>query len=713
MKHTKGVLVSILAMACCIGGSSAPAGWADDVAIPDEAAFFAELDLSREALKPVRAAVEKKDWPAAKKAWGAYLEEHVLPRWIWSYRDRDAIVAYLKKRGEEDRIVAAAERVLRRGKGEGDSSWLKGLEGKRDVDWAKGGLENRHGHIMNPLGKAWMMTGDVKYAEDWAYLMRDWIADSPVSSDDSHGPWHRLSVANRPAVWFGNMNQFVGADVFDAEMRYQMTRSLIEHGKWLYRNRRLERRSTNNILTNMANALAYIAIMLPEAREAGDWQKLAMAKRTMHMQKDVYPDGAFVELTQVYNYWVTQQFLGLLLLARKNGIEAPELFERHEKMYEFMMHVSTPDRGWMPLADSDDGFAKMATGMATGALLYNREDMRWLGPEAVPAELVWLFPTETLSTYATMPAKRPSFNSHMMPYAQYGVMRTGWRKDDRWLLFDCAPFAGPHTHWDQHQVLVYAGRDLLLDPNTCDYQDKDRPYYISNEAHNVLLINGKGTDRRSHPEVISWSIKEHAEFASSKVDNNGYMHQRSVLFVKPDYWVVVDHISGEPPKDDPVLTRLFHMAPGDVETGASSVRTTFEQGQNIWVHAADGATLRIRDGKAVVGKGQPHVKIPVAVFEAKASIPATLTTLLVPFADEADIPTVDRLPGDDDTARLKVTFGDGRTDWIALAPDERELKIGPYQGIGMALCVRADTKGNPVASETFGKKPLEKKTNRE
>ncbi len=60
--------MSVIALACCSGESSADGGWADGVAITSEAAFFAELDLSRPALEPVRLAVEKKDWPAAKEA---------------------------------------------------------------------------------------------------------------------------------------------------------------------------------------------------------------------------------------------------------------------------------------------------------------------------------------------------------------------------------------------------------------------------------------------------------------------------------------------------------------------------------------------------------------------------------------------------------------------------------------------------------------------
>lgn len=81
---------------------------------------------------------------------------------------------------------------------------------------------------------------------------------------------------------------------------------------------------------------------------------------------------------------------------------------------------------------------------------------------------------------------------------------------------------------------------------------------------------------------------------------------------------------------------------------------------------------------------------------------------MVPFDDEAELPTVERLAGDDDTALLKVTFGDGRTDWIAVVPDSRELKVGPHGGTGMALCVRADKDGKQTSSEVFIEAPLVK-----
>jgi len=36
--------------------------------------------------------------------------------------------------------------------------------------------------------------------------------------------------------WFDNLNLFMGLSAFDAELRYQMSRVLLEHARWLYRN---------------------------------------------------------------------------------------------------------------------------------------------------------------------------------------------------------------------------------------------------------------------------------------------------------------------------------------------------------------------------------------------------------------------------------------------------------------------------------------------
>jgi len=686
------LVLTLILIGCCIAGSPARANWAADIAIKDEADFFASIDLSRKELATVREAVRKKDWAAAKSAWGAYLDEHITPRWIWSYRDLDHISAYLKQRGE----------------------WVVDTEAADALHNAEGGKLDGNHKAFGLLSRAYMVTRDPKYAETYARLLREWRAACPVSPNDSRGPWHRLVAYQRIQTWFEAMNHLVGAPAYDAELRFEISCALVEHARWQHRNPRNRRFIGNNIQTKMLFGLAYATLMLPEAREAGDWWNLIQQRLGQHMERGVFPDGAYIELTPGYASTQTRHWMDLMLLARKNGVEALELFERHEKMFEFHKQLSLPGGTTWNVGDSSFGVGGNDIGgstlLAAGALLYDRSDFRYLGTAEVPADLIWKFPAQKLARYATMPSAPPKILSHMMPHAQYATMRTGWGRDSHHLFFDCAPSGGPHTHCDQLQVLLYSGgRALLVDPGTCGYKERDRGYYISPQAHNVLLVNGKGIARHARPEVVSWSVKPGADLAVGQAGNNGCVQQRSVLFVKPHYWVVVDHITG--PVETPTLTRLFHLARGPVKHDGRSVRTAFNEGGNVWLHAEDESVLKM--GEALLSadaEGNKDVMGPLATFEIQSPLPAALCTLLVPFGNEAEIPVrIDRQKdGDPETVVLRVLFGDGRSDWIAVAPTERKLTAGKFSGTGIALSVRTDRNGKKISQEVFGVEPLKK-----
>jgi len=693
MWNRKGVLVGMVCAGClCVGVKEASANWAAGIAITNEAAFFETLDLSGKELSAVRTAVAKEDWSAAKEAWGAYVDAYVAPRWIWSYRDLGHISSYLKARGEWVADTDAADALL---------------------NAEDGAMLNGNHQDFGVLSRAYMVTRDPKYAEAYARLLREWIAGTPVTPVDGRGSWHRLVVHQRVKAWFEAMNQLVGAPAYDAELRYDISRALVEHARWLHRNPRNRRFIGNNIQTKMLFGLSYATMMLPEAREAGDWWDLLLLRLGQHMDKGVFPDGAYIELTPGYASTQVRYWMDIMLLAKKNGVDASHLFARHEKMYEFHRQVSLPGGSTWNIADSSFGIGGNDVGgstlLAAGALLYDRSDLRYLGTAEVPADLIWKFPAEKLARYATMPSTPPAFLSHMMPYAQYGTMRTGWDRDSHQLFFDCAPSGGPHTHADALQVLLYSnGRTLLVDPGTCGYKEPDRPYYLSAQAHNILLVDGQGVGRHARPEVVTWSVKPGAVFTAGKVNVGGCTQQRSVLFAKPDYWLVVDHVTGQR-EAAPTLSRLFHLTRGPVQQQGHSVRTTFAEGGNVWLHAPDGAALEM--GEALLSadaEGNKDVMGPLAEFKTQTALPAALSTLIVPFTDDKEIPEqVEQIDsGDSETVALRIRFADGRTDWLAVAPTERALKAGPFTGTGMAMCVRTDAQGNETAFEVFGVEPL-------
>ena len=661
----------------------------NEMAVNNESEFFGMIDLTKPEMVDVKEAVENRDWKKAKEAWGKHLAKILAERWKWSYKDREKIIEFLKKNDPEFKDVTnKADKVLRR-------EFHRGIKLDKDIKWESKKYEHEWGNILNrhhywkTLGMAWWQTRDSKYPEDWAYMVRDWIKDNPVKKV-SRGPWRSLETGMRISVWLDSMSFFMDAPEFDDSLRYEMTKSLIEHARYLYNNN--ERFRKGNWQTTQCSGLANLGIVLSEFKESEKWRKRAFDMMSKHMKDDVYPDGGHSELVPGYHSGVMGRFQGLMILAEKNGYKIPGLKERHEKMFEFLMYVSKPDGKYIPLGDSPS--RPIGELMGKGALLYNRPDMRYLGIDKPNSGWIWSFPTEKILSYEKLDSKEPDVRSYMLPYSKYGVMRTGWKKDDRCLLFDCAPWGSGHSHQDQLQVVLYSGRDLLLDPGKVSYDNRSAMnYFRSDKAHNVLLINGKGPSKgnQSNPVVLTWSVKDSVEFAAGKVSHNGFTQQRSVVFVKPDYWVIVDNMRG---KGNVELTRLFHLPIVDVKQDEKSVRTAFSEGDNIVIMSPDESKIEMQEG--LLSGGYNGNKAPVAAFISKKDLPVSLCTVLVPFNNEKEIPSVKLLKNSGaGISALEISFKDGRKDSIAVAQEVSELTVGKHKVNAIALVVRKN-KGKEI-----------------
>jgi hypothetical protein len=675
------------------------------MAVNNEIEFFGLIDLTKPGMVELEKAVKNKDWKAAKEAWGKYLEEILAERWVWSYKDREKIMKFLE--GHDPKFKDAqkkAEKVFKREfSAQGITRTLNKDMQWESSDWGYewGNVLNRH-HYWKDLGMAWWQTRDEKYPKDWALMVRDWIKDNPVKMV-RRGPWRSLETGIRVSVWLDAMSFFMDAPEFDASLRYEMTKSLVEHARYLYINN--GRFKKGNWQTCECSGLAFLGIILSEFKESENWRKRAFDVMSKHMKDGVYPDGAQYELTPGYHYWVLREFLELIILAEKNGYKIPGLQERHEKMFEFLMHVSKPDGKYMPLGDAGSG-RSIGEAMGRGALVYNRPDMRYLGIDKPASDWIWHFPIDKILNYKKLKSEEPKLRSHMLPYAKYGVMRTGWKKNDRWLLFDCAPWGGAHSHQDQLQVLLYSGRDLIIDSGQIPYDNPlSKSYFKSDKAHNVLLINGEGPPKgnKFNPRVLTWSVKDSVEFASGKVSHNGFTQQRSVVFVKPDYWVIIDNIRG---KGSVELTRLFHLPIVDLKKDKQSVSTNFSEGDNIWIFSADESKLAIQEG--LLPAGRNGKKAPVAAFISEKDLPVSLCTVLVPFKNEKEIPSVKLLKNSGTgISALEISFKDGRKDLIAVAQKVSDLSVGKYNGNGIALIAR-EKKGKEIV-EIIESNPIEKK----
>ena len=142
-------------------------------------------------------------------------------------------------------------------------------------------------------------------------------------------------------------------------------------------------------------------------------------------------------------------------------------------------------------------------------------------------------------------------------------MRDGWADTDNYLLVDCGEvgaLSGGHGHADTLAVnLALQGRTLLVDSGTYTYHESNeqRNYYRSTAAHNTLTIDGKSSSEpagkfswktKAEPKPSSWIAEQRFDFFQGSHD--GYrrnsdspaVHQRSILFLKNEYWIMRDYV---------------------------------------------------------------------------------------------------------------------------------------------------------------------------
>jgi hypothetical protein len=683
--------------------SPVPDGQSQDnpFAVRDEAAFFDLLDLRAPELSAVRDAAAAHDWPQAKEAWATHLQARERPQWLWSHRDLDAIKdLYARRFGGFARSVPAADKVLAR--------QFDFLDVPKTLDhapqWIQGANEwtntlNRHPYFKT-LGLAYWATGDKRYADDFVFLLERWIKDNPVPAEVKTSwsqfgtSWRTLETGIRAYTWLDDMQLFMDVPAFDAEAKYEMTRSLAEHARRLYE--RNDSFHQGNWQVAECAGLAEIGIMLPEARESAAWRERALGMLAEHMHQDVYADGAQWEVTPGYHIWVTQEYAEVARLCQLNGYAAPGLMDRHEKMFDFLLAIAKPDGRYPPLGDSGLGKDDIRKMMGLGALLYGRPDFRALGPPAIVEDWVWLFGPEVEAQYAALPSSPTNLGSVLLPDARYAMMRTGWQADDKYLLFNAAPWGGGHNHLDRMEILAYAGRDLLIDPGMYSYDEPlSRTYFRKSEAHNVVMIDDQEQPSPPQARLLSWHTSPDADFVSGDVaEPNGARHQRSVLFVRPDYWVVVDHVYGA---GDHQVSRLFHFPLGAGAVAKdNTVRTTFSSGTNLEITDLSAAGIQLRDGWVPVS-GVKADKGQVAALVNRSSLPGVFCTVLVPFQDASKLPKIERIAtAQPSVCQLRLTFPDGQRDEMAIAGENRPLQLDGKEAHGRAFCLRQGPRSNAM-----------------
>lgn len=686
----------VLAMA---GGRSAQGEAMSSGPRISDTEFFGMLNLELPGLDKVKASADAGDMTSAKREFAEYLRRRQKPVW------KPEWLASLQHSTRTDKTdTREADRIMQRDlpsvgvyhKYDGEIDWTLNPINYREWPWQL----NRH-PFWTTLGLAYWATGEEKYAKEFVYQMTDWVRQCPVPLDNNGNrseTWRTIEAGIRTGHhWPSAYYLFLNSPSFTDDAIVTMVKSMVEHAQHLMR-----WPQTGNWLTMECNGLMHVGVLFPEFKDAETWRKTASERLYAELDKQVYPDGAQIELSTGYHQVSLLNFAAAWNVAHINGVEMPaDYVAKMQRMFDYDLDVSMPD-GYAP-GLNDAGRTNMMAQAKMGLTYFpERKDYQWLA---------------TLGKEGT----KPDVGSIALPFSGHVVMRSGWELDDRYMLFDAGPYGYGHQHEDALSFVIYAyGKYMLVDPGNYPYDSSDwRRYVLSTRAHNTIRVDGLDQHRNgrprqeyvvSQPMPIRWTSDAKFDYAQSTYDD-GYgsdssvqvKHTRSVVFVKPEYWIVVDTLvpSDEKPHR---YESAFHLdvSGAEVDAAAKSVRTTDAKGANLSILpvADDGLKVSI-----VSGQKEPIVQgwmpaggytcrpIPTPIFSREQPGDASFAYVFYPTPEggRCRVVKVEPLAVEGATA-MAVRFENGRVDYFVQAEKRKgSVRFADFESDALVTYVRTES----------------------
>ncbi|GHB83063.1 alginate lyase family protein [Persicitalea jodogahamensis] len=538
-----------------------------------------------------------------------------------------------------------------------------------DKEWAW--LSNRHSQLLEVFN-TYQDTGNPKYARYIDAFLRDFILKSMPYPAVKSGTsvWRGLEVAARVKVWSRIFYGLIDSPYLSPATQLLMLSSLPDHAHY---NRYFH--AGNNWLTMEISALATVATNFPEYRNADEWLTYAIATMTESMQGQVYADGIQTELTSHYHQVALANFELFKDICDRANRPLPDFFnETIVKMYDYMARTVRPDGFRLLNNDGDRGSDRES--LLAAAKKYNQPEWAYLASNG---------------KNGTKPTQGPSY---FFPWAGQLVSRSGYEAQAHWSFFDIGPWGSGHQHNDKLHISVSAlGRDLLVDAGrfayTGEVAEKFRPYATGSAGHNLVLIDGNGQKPgprlaeesldNSHVKITPEFDYATGQFADFKNVDGTASHTRALMYVRGEFWVVVDRIRTDKPRK---IETLWHWHPDCVVNQEENVIKTNNPKGNLAVIPVGSKKMDVR---FVKGQEQPEIQgwyspeynvyshNTATIYSADITGDQTFVWLL--FPSEGKVPTMKTklLAENDEEVQVEIT-AKGKT-WKLMVPYENSEKV--------------------------------------
>lgn len=456
-----------------------------------------------------------------------------------------------------------------------------------------------------PVGQAYLLTRDERYAETVRDILNDWIDQNPCLYGVN---WAcTMEAAMRTFVWTWLFHVFRDSSAWrDAEFRGKFLTALYSHGE--FTDRYLELSDVNgNHCTADAAALVFAGLFFGTGPVAQRWRRRGWRLLSKELVRQTTADGVDFEGSVPYHRLVTELFLWPALYRLRAGRTVSLAYqERLQKMAAFATAYTRPDGSAPHWGDGDDArvlpfserslsdhrYLPAIVGLEFGHVELGREN-----PGPVD-EAYWMFGTEAARTARSWwSAPRTPRRSSAFPDGGYYVLQNAADH----VFVDCGPVGqggrGGHGHNDCLSFeAVLDGVRLIVDPGSFVYTASfvERNRFRSTAFHNTPGVDGEELNRFHSPRHL-WTLRndarpivEHVRFGDDRDEflggHTGYLRLNDPVQVRRRF--TLEHGPHRLQIQDTFVAAAehaveipLHLAPGvsAQQTGAAELRLHAEE----------------------------------------------------------------------------------------------------------------------------------------
>lgn len=517
----------------------------------------------------------------------------------------------------------------------------------KDIDWQYWPVRDNelrwqlHRHKwFTPMGKAYWLTKDEKYAKEWVYQYLDWIKKNPLQQidpvfyevydiDGVKGPAENVRFAWRPLETSGRlqdqMNQFTLFLHSQAFTPAFLTDFLVNYSKHAHHTIANYSQQGNHLLFEAEYVLC-AGIFFPEFIEAPNWRKSGIDILNREIKKQVYDDGGQYELDLGYHGGCIGIFSNALNMAKVNGYgkEFPDSYANTiKKMMMFSINTYFPDYTFPCFSD-----AKRAKPFS---LVRNYQRWSELFPE-----------DEQLRYFATQgkKGKQPTWLCHASANSGFFTFRNGWGQDATVMILKAGPKAEWHCQPDNGTFeLWFNGKNLFPDSGAFIYGGdeevwKQRNWFRQTAVHNTLTLDNKNIETTQSVTKLWKTLPDAQVLVTENSSYKDLTHRRSVFFVDNSYFVIVDEAIGNALG---IVNLHYQLCDGKVELDKSKglLCTRYPGNSNVVLRCFGPDNLQIEEEEGWYSIAyRQRTKRPAVTFNAEKSTGETIRYVTVIYPQE-------------------------------------------------------------------------------